>query len=309
MPSLAAESASDLLDLAASEPDVELKASQPALSLAVQVSGLSPVFCKVTDALVPLTPKSTCSGATSKWAGWLVAGTVMDTETVSEPAPRAPVTWTAVVYVPGAMLPRCAETDTDRLAPANIVPELAPRDSHSALSLALHSIARVPALVSVNDELDPSAPKSMLVGDTSSLPGFAASDSTSVGADEVHAAIATAQRTASVAGRTRTYMDCTASLQRGMCCRVGPGDVPGSAYWKTERCNEHTVFEKGASGGKNDEKRNSASTRTVVRYHQRDFRSKAVLRIATVPAERVYWVEWVTLLATSASGAAPTSSL
>src|SRR5687768_5367227 len=252
MPPRAAESASVLLDRAASDPDVAPRASQPALSLAVQVRGLPPVFSSVTDALVPVAPKSTWSGATSRLAGWLAAGTVTDTDTASDPAPRAAEIWIAVEYVPGARLPSCAETETVREAPANIVPELAPRDSHPALSLALHSIARVPELTNVNDEVDASDPKSMRVGDTSSLEGFAASDSTSVGADEVHATMAIAQRAASAAGRTRTYMDCTANLQRGMCCRDGPGYVPGSAYWisggamnmpspKTERHGEKSM--------------------------------------------------------------------
>ena len=72
---------SALLDLAAIVPDVEPSASQPAPSLAVQVSDVVPLLVSVTDALVAVRPKSTLTGETER-----VEGTIIETGILADPA-------------------------------------------------------------------------------------------------------------------------------------------------------------------------------------------------------------------------------
>jgi hypothetical protein len=68
-------------------PDVAFNASQPTLSVALQVSDWLLVFFSVTDAFVAVLPKSTTSGETANFAVVPEAATVIDTETISVPPP------------------------------------------------------------------------------------------------------------------------------------------------------------------------------------------------------------------------------
>ena len=119
------------------EPEVAPSANQPALSVAVQDSEASPVFVSVTELVVALLPKSTVSGETDNWAAvpLVDVGTVIETDTVSEPAPRSPVTFMVVLYLPAASAPRSTESEIVRLEFPHTVPDDAPTDSHPALSL------------------------------------------------------------------------------------------------------------------------------------------------------------------------------
>ncbi|HYO45503.1 MAG TPA: hypothetical protein VEY33_02295 [Gemmatimonadota bacterium] len=214
MPLRWAESDRVSLDLPAREPDVAPSESQLAFSLAVHDSEASPVFVSVIELVVALLPKSTWSGETESWPSEVPVeeGTVSDTDTVSEPAPWSPETDTFVLYVPAASDPRCAESEIVRVEFPHRVPDVASSDSQPALSLADQDNALLVVFVSVTDAVLPLLPKSTWSGATSSLVGLPASESTSVGEEEVHAVAATMHSVARAACRTRIRMGSTASL-------------------------------------------------------------------------------------------------
>jgi hypothetical protein len=209
-----AERESVRLDLPGTDPDVAPSANQPAFSLAVHDNDASPVFVSVTELVVMLVPKSTLSGETESCASEVPVeeGTVSDTDTVSEPAPRSPDIVTFVLYVPAGSDARSAESGMVRLEFPQMVPEDAPSESHLALSLADQENALLVGFDSVTEAALPLLPKSTCPGDTRSLLDFPASVPTSVGEEELQAAEATTRTVVRVANRTRVRQRCTAGL-------------------------------------------------------------------------------------------------